>query len=107
MNREGLKQQIIRTAAAAAVGAALLAGAGVDGGYYSLRMSSDSMEPLTRADIEYIQADAPAAASADGVISADEWASVYPEIALSMGENAKKRISRQLSGRISLSGQHL
>lgn len=89
MNKEGLTQQIIKTAAAAAVGALLLAGAGADGGYYSLRSSSDSMEPLTRADIEYIQAKAPAAASADGVISADEWAAVYPEIALSMGDNAK------------------
>ena|GEM_PF-433676 len=42
---------------------------------------------LARTDITYIQTEAPETTSADGVISADEWAAVYPEIASSMFAN--------------------
>ncbi len=45
-------------------------------------------EMLTREDIEYQDVEAPEAASADGVVSADEWADTYPYITASMGANA-------------------
>ena len=45
-----------------------------------------ALGPLTREDIEYLDVEAPEAASPDGVISQQEWAAVYPEIAVTMGE---------------------
>ncbi len=92
MNKEQMTRQLYKAAAALAAGAVftgLLTACKVDGLYYSLRSSSDAFEPLTRADIVYQQADAPQTASADGVISAEEWAAVYPEISVSMGANAE------------------
>ena len=59
--------------------------------YYALQNRGD-LGPLSREDIEYIQAEAPQAASADGVVSAEEWKAVYPEIAVSMGDNAKNEL---------------
>ena len=44
---------------------------------------------LTRSDIEYIHVDAPETASPDGVITAEEWASVYPEISATMLANSE------------------
>ena len=41
--------------------------------------------------IVYLQVDAPEAASPDGVVSAEEWSSVYPEIAASMAANADNK----------------
>ena len=38
--------------------------------------------------ITYLQVEAPEAASADGVVSADEWKEIYPEITASMEANA-------------------
>lgn len=49
----------------------------------------DSIGPLTRDDIVYLQVEAPEATSKDGTINADDWAAVYPEISFSMGENSK------------------
>ncbi len=45
--------------------------------------------PLTRADVTYQTVDAPAASSKDGTINAADWKAVYPEIAVTMGSNAK------------------
>ena len=45
-----------------------------------------ALGPLTRENIEYLDVEAPEAASPDGVISQQEWAAVYPEIAVTMGE---------------------
>lgn len=42
---------------------------------------------VTRADIVYKDVEAPAAANPDGVVSAEEWAAVYPEIAETMMRN--------------------
>ncbi len=44
-------------------------------------------EKLTREDIEYLQVDAPQASSPDGVIAADDWSAIYPEIAASWKAN--------------------
>ncbi len=46
-----------------------------------------SLGPLTRSDIEYLDVDAPEATSSDGTVTASDWASVYPYIAVSMGRN--------------------
>lgn len=45
--------------------------------------------PLTRADVTYQTVGAPAASSKDGTINAADWKAVYPEIAVTMGSNAK------------------
>ena len=45
--------------------------------------------PLTRADIVYLQADAPEPTSHDGTINASDWAETYPYIVASWGDNAK------------------
>ncbi len=42
---------------------------------------------LTRGDVTYTVVDAPAATSKDGTINAADWAAVYPEIAITMGNN--------------------
>ncbi len=49
----------------------------------------DALGPLSREDIEYLSVPAPEATSADGTVNAKDWASVYPEIALTMGKNAE------------------
>ncbi|MBQ6374056.1 MAG: ammonia-forming cytochrome c nitrite reductase subunit c552 [Clostridia bacterium] len=43
---------------------------------------------LSRADIDYKTVEAPEASSADGTVTATDWAAVYPEIAASMWANA-------------------
>ena len=45
--------------------------------------------PLSREDIEYLKADAPAATGKDGTVKASDWAVVYPEIVATMGDNRK------------------
>ena len=45
--------------------------------------------PLARADVTYQTVGAPAASSKDGTINAADWKAVYPEIAVTMGSNAK------------------
>ena len=54
---------------------------------YHLRERGD-LGPLTRADIEYLDVEAPAATSNDGTVSASDWAAVYPDIVATMGDNA-------------------
>ena len=43
---------------------------------------------LTRADVNYVKQDAPAAAAENGVVTEAEWAAVYPEIVASYEANA-------------------
>ena len=45
--------------------------------------------PLSREDIEYKQVEAPNASGYDGTITASDWKSVYPDIAVSWGRNAE------------------
>ena len=45
--------------------------------------------PLSRGDIEYKQVEAPESTSADGTISANDWKAIYPDIVVSMGNNAE------------------
>ena len=45
--------------------------------------------PLSREDIEYRQVEAPDATSADGTITANDWKAIYPDIVVSMGNNAE------------------
>ena len=53
--------------------------------WYHLQNRGD-LGPLTREDIVYLETEAPEASSPDGVVSAQEWSSVYPEISVTMGE---------------------
>ena len=46
-------------------------------------------EEVSEDGIVYLHVDAPEAASPDGVVSAEEWSSVYPEIAASMAANSE------------------
>ena len=55
---------------------------------YRLKNRGD-LGPLTKDDIVYRTVEAPAATSKDGTINAKDWSSVYPEIALTMGNNSK------------------
>ena len=55
---------------------------------YHLKNRGD-LGPLSRDDIEYLSVEAPEATSKDGTVNADDWAAVYPEIAVTMGDNAK------------------
>ena len=48
-----------------------------------------SLGALTRADIEYLQVEAPAATSKDGTINAKDWQETYPYIVATMWENAE------------------
>ena len=52
-------------------------------------MNRGNLGPLTREDISYIDADAPAATSKDGTINAKDWSSLYPDIVVTMGANGK------------------
>lgn len=52
-------------------------------------MNRGDLGPLSRDDIEYLHVEAPAATSNDGTVNADDWSAVYPEIAVSMGENSR------------------
>lgn len=55
---------------------------------YHLKNRGD-LGPLTRADIEYLNVEAPEATSQDGTINAEDWKAVYPEIVATMGDNDK------------------
>lgn len=76
-------------AGAAVIAATVLLG-GFTGGnlMYHLKNRGD-LGPLSREDIEYISVGAPAATSRDGTVNAQDWAAVYPHIAVSMGDNGK------------------
>ncbi len=45
--------------------------------------------PLTRGDIQYIEADAPSPSGRDGTANADDWKTLYPYIVATMGDNSK------------------
>ena len=80
--------RFIGTGAAVVAAVVLLGGFGGNKLMYHLQNRGD-LGPLSRADIEYLNVEAPAATSKDGTVNAQDWAAVYPEIALSMGDNAK------------------
>ena len=46
-----------------------------------------ALGPLSRADIDYLNVEAPAATSKDGTINAADWAETYPYIVATMGDN--------------------
>ena len=48
-----------------------------------------ALGPLTRDNIQYLNVEAPEATSKDGTVNAADWAAVYPEIAVTMGDNDK------------------
>ncbi len=86
------RKQLYEAIGAAAIGAIVFLGTmGMPAAralYYTAPSLADQ-NPVTAADIVLQQAEAPAAKSADGVISADEWAAVYPDIVVSMGANSE------------------
>ncbi|MBR4906436.1 MAG: ammonia-forming cytochrome c nitrite reductase subunit c552 [Clostridia bacterium] len=45
--------------------------------------------PLSREDISYLEVEAPAATAKDGTIPADAWKTAYPDIVLTMKQNAE------------------
>ncbi len=52
-------------------------------------LNRDSIGPLTRSDIQYLNVAAPAATSKDGTVNASDWAETYPYIVATMGANSK------------------
>ena len=84
--------QLFEALGAAALGAVVFLALGAAGGNRALYYTAPSLaanNPATAEEIVYKTADAPETKSADGVITADEWASVYPDIAVSMGANSE------------------
>ena len=87
MNKNLLRWVVTAVILIAAV--VLLGGvAGSRGLMYHLKNRGD-LGPLTREDIEYLSVEAPEATSRDGTVNAADWASVYPHITLTMGDNAR------------------
>ena len=88
----GKKRQILKLIASAVIIVlAVIALGGFISGHdvmYYLRDRS-AIGPLTRADIEYLDIDAPAATSKDGTVSAKDWEPIYPEIVKTMWANAE------------------
>ena len=84
--------QLFEALGAAALGAVMFLGLGAASGNRALYYTAPSLaanNPITAEDIVYKQVDAPATTSADGVITADEWAAIFPEHAVSMGANSE------------------
>ena len=84
------KKNIVRLVASGVVVvlAVALLGGFTGGTMYHLKNRGD-LGPLTRDDIEYLNVEAPEATSKDGTVNADDWAAVYPHIAVTMGDNEK------------------
>ncbi|MCR5294920.1 MAG: ammonia-forming cytochrome c nitrite reductase subunit c552, partial [Lachnospiraceae bacterium] len=85
-------KRIIQAVGAAAAGAIVFLCSTNLAGLSALNYMAPSLaalNPITAADIVYKQVDAPETMSADGVITADEWAAIFPEHAVSMGANAE------------------
>lgn len=80
--------RFIGTGAVVIAAVVLLGGFGGNKLMYHLQNRGD-LGPLSREDIEYLNVDAPAATSKDGTVNAQDWSAVYPEIAVSMGDNSK------------------
>ena len=55
---------------------------------YHLR-NRGALGPLTRDDIQYLDMDTPAPTGKDGTVNASDWASAYPYIVATMGDNSK------------------
>ena len=55
---------------------------------YHLR-NRGALGPLTRDDIQYLDIDTPAPTGKDGTVNASDWASAYPYIVATMGDNSK------------------
>ena len=49
----------------------------------------DALGPLSRSDIRYQQVETPNATSKDGTVNASDWATAYPYIVATMGDNKK------------------
>ena len=65
----------------------------VTGGIYAIHDRLPQPEPVVAATVSadgitYLNVEAPEAASPDGVVSAEEWSAIYPEIAASMASNS-------------------
>ncbi len=76
---------------AAITAAAVIFAGGFAGGkdlMYHLKNRGD-LGPLSRSDIEYLEVEAPAPSSNDGTVNASDWASTYPYIVATMGDNSK------------------
>ena len=80
--------RFIGTGAAVVAAVVLLGGFGGNKLMYHLQNRGD-LGPLSRKDISYLNVEAPAATSRDGTVNAQDWSAVYPEIAVSMGDNSK------------------
>ena len=88
------RHQILKLVIALAVVAlavVLLAGflGGKDLMYHLLHRET----PLSREDITYVEAEAPAASSKDGTVAAADWEALYPYIVASMGANDENAYS--------------
>ncbi len=97
------KTTLYKTIGASAVALALIAFCGLFAGTEVARPASapadtggaapsgtaTKTEPLTRADIEYRKLTTPEPSSKDGTVNAADWATYYPYIVASMGDNAK------------------
>ena len=55
-------------------------------GQHDVKYKSD---PLSREDIDYLEVEAPTTAAKDGTISADAWKATYPDIVVTMKQNAE------------------
>ncbi len=73
---------------AAAVCFVLIGGLTAKGDVLYHLKNRGKLGPLTREDIEYLSVEAPDATSADGTVSASDWAETYPYITMSMKANA-------------------
>ena len=80
-DKERVKEMIIRIALGAVCSVAFI---GISDGLYGL---ADKLEPKVPGAIAYKQVDAPEASNENGVVTADEWADVYPEIVASYKQN--------------------
>lgn len=89
MDKKKTAVRIAVSAAAAAAALFFVGGLTAKGDLmYHLKNRGD-LGPLTRADIEYVQGEAPAATGKDGTVNASDWEKMYPYITATMGENDK------------------
>ena len=80
-DKERVKEMIIRIALGTVCSVAFI---GISDGLYGL---ADKLEPKVPGAIAYKQVNAPEASNENGVVTADEWADVYPEIVASYKQN--------------------
>ncbi|MDO4323746.1 MAG: ammonia-forming cytochrome c nitrite reductase subunit c552 [Lachnospiraceae bacterium] len=80
-DKEKIKNYAVR------IGAVLVCSAAFVGISSGLQTAADGAGKKLPGEIEYKQAEAPAAANENGVVTADEWAEIYPEIVASYKAN--------------------